>query len=193
LGLVHLLRRELDRAAQCHRQHLTLDRETGDRVGMSVALNNLGEVARMRGDYDQARECYQQALAISNETGDAEGHASAVINLGVVYVAQGEDRAAWDCLREGLGESAAIQSTPVVLYVLAVIAQLRATGGEAQRAGELLGLVLHHPSIRADALEEARTALEALRKVLPAEELETTMARGAKLDLAQAIEEILSE
>jgi tetratricopeptide (TPR) repeat protein len=191
LGLVHLLRRELDRAAQCHRQHLTLDRETGDRVGMSVALNNLGEVARMRGDYDQARECYQQALAISNETGDAEGHASAVINLGVVYVAQGEDRAAWDCLREGLGESAAIQSTPVVLYVLAVIAQLRATGGEAQRAGELLGLVLHHPSIRTDAREEAQVALGALRRVLPAPELEATMARGAKLDLTKVIEQIL--
>jgi class 3 adenylate cyclase/tetratricopeptide (TPR) repeat protein len=192
LGLVYLLRRELDRAAQCHRQHLTLDRETGDRVGMSVALNNLGEVARVRGDYDQARECYQEALAISSETGDAEGHASAVINLGVVYVAQGEDRAAWDCLRGGLGESAAIQSTPVVLYVLAVMAQLCARGGEPQRAGELLGLVLHHPSIRTDGLEEAQQGMEVLRAALPTKELEAALARGAKLDLQQLVKELLA-
>ncbi len=192
LGLVYLLRRELDRAAQCHRQHLTLARETGDRVGMSVALNNLGEVARMRSDYEQARVCYQEALDISSETGDAEGHASAVINLGVVYLAQGKDIQAWGCLRDGLGESAAIQSIPVVLYVLAVIAQLCARGGDPQRAGELLGLVLHHPSIRTDGLEEAQQAMEVLREALAAKELEAALARGAKLELDRVVEEILA-
>jgi class 3 adenylate cyclase/tetratricopeptide (TPR) repeat protein len=193
LGMASLLRWELDRAAQYCRQNLTLCEEIGDRVGASRALNDLGEVARKQSDYEQARTCYQETLAISSETGNVEMHAIAVINLGMVYLAQGEDSAAWRCLCDGLRESSAMQAKPNALYVLAVMAQLCVRGGERRRAGELLGLVLHHPSTDAENVEEAQPALEALREAMPAEELEAAMARGAELDLEQVVEEILAE
>jgi tetratricopeptide (TPR) repeat protein len=193
LGMMSVVRWDLDGAAQYCRQNLALCEEIGDRVGTSRALNDLGEVARKQGDYEQARACYEDTLAISSETGDSEMHAIALINLGMVYLAQGEDSEAWGCLCDGLRESIAMQATPLTLYVLAVTAQLCVRGGEPQHAGELMGLVLHHPSTDAEALQEAQPALEALRKAMPAEELEAALARGAGLELEQVVTEILAQ
>ncbi|KPL22102.1 MAG: hypothetical protein AMJ93_07990 [Anaerolineae bacterium SM23_84] len=192
LGMMSLVRWDLDRAAQYCHENLALCEEIGDRVGTSRALNDLGEVARKQGDYGQARACYERTLAISSETGNAEMHAIAVINLGMVYLAQVEDGEAWRCLCQGLRESIAMQAKPLALYVLAVMAQLCVRAGEPQRAGELLGVVLHHPSTDSEALEEAQPALEALREAMPPEELEAVLARGAELDLEQVVGEILA-
>ncbi len=192
LGMMSLVRWDLDRAAQYCRENLALCEEIGDRVGTSRALNDLGEVARKQGDHEQARAWYEKTLAISSETGNAEMHAIAVINLGMVHLGQGEDGEAWRCLCQGLRESIAMQAKPLALYVLAVMTQLCVRAGEPQRAGELLGVVLHHPSTDAEALEEAQPALEALREAMPAEELEAALARGAQLNLEQVVEEILA-
>jgi class 3 adenylate cyclase/tetratricopeptide (TPR) repeat protein len=193
LGMMSLVRWDLDRAAQYCHENLALCEEIGDRVGMSRALNDLGEVARKQGDHQQARAWYEKTLAISSETGNAEMHAIAVINLGMVHLGQGEDGEAWRFLCQGLRESMAMQAKPLALYVLAVMTQLCVRAGEPQRAGELLGVVLHHPSTDAEAVEEAQPGLEALRKAMPAEALESALARGAKLDLEQVVEDILAE
>jgi predicted ATPase/class 3 adenylate cyclase len=193
LALEARYRGELDLSAQYHRQNLNLCQEIGDRMGMTRAWNNLGELARQQGNYEEAEGCYREVLALTNATGDARTHAIAVINLGMASLGQGQDGAAWGYLRDGLRESRAIQVTPEVMYVLAVMAQLSVRGGQAQRAAELLGLVLTHPSTDKEGREEAQPALEALRRILPAEELEAALARGAELDLDQMVEEILAE
>jgi hypothetical protein len=86
-----------------------------------------------------------------------------------------------------------MQDTPHAVAMLVHVAHLRARAGQAERAAELLGLVLHHPASYSEAENDAQPVLELLRESLGAEELEAALARGARLDLEQVAEEILAE
>ena len=65
--------REGDYAGAIHQYEelLAWDRETGNRLGMGVVLNNMGQVYdRHLGDHEMAQKKYAQALKILEETGN---------------------------------------------------------------------------------------------------------------------------
>jgi len=81
---------DYERAAQAYRQALALWKESNNRYGMGIMLNNLGENARLRMDFRAAVEYYQQALDIAREIGSRDGEMSSNSNLGGAWVALGE-------------------------------------------------------------------------------------------------------
>ncbi len=71
LGLIPLLRGELDRAAAYFEESLSSARERGgDRVPMHQALYNLGLIAQLRGRHDLAEARFIEGLRLAYELGD---------------------------------------------------------------------------------------------------------------------------
>ena len=193
LGIATYHRGEPEQARGYWAANLALAREMGDRLRIAQALTNLGEVAREQGAYEQARSYYEQGRGIFEEIGQRSGVALVLGNLAAVCIAQGQDGAAWQYLRQALRENVASQDAPHLLAGLVLVSQLLARAEQPQQAAELLGLALHHPASYSEVEKEAQPALELLHEWLGAEELEVAMERGAKLDLAQVVAEILAE
>ena len=58
-------------------------RETGDRHGEGMALNNLGSALLEVRRFEEAITAHQDAAAIFRETGDRHGEGDALTNLGI--------------------------------------------------------------------------------------------------------------
>jgi hypothetical protein len=190
-GIVARQQEDYGNARHCFEANLALAREIGDRFGMAQALHNLGEVGRGQGAYDEARAWYEQALATHVEIYGNQEASLALLHLGLLCTAQGQDAAAWDYLLSSLRGFLARRLTPVVLNTLVGIAHLHVRADQPEQGAELLGLALRHPASDAKVERDAAPVMAALRVALPAEELESAMARGAQLDLDQVVAEIL--
>ena len=79
-------------AAGYMREALHLFRESGDRQGEAISMNNLGLIADIRGDYDEAERLYNESLAIKREIGNRQGEAASLDNLGRIARNRGD----WD-------------------------------------------------------------------------------------------------
>ncbi|MBI3661211.1 tetratricopeptide repeat protein [Candidatus Acetothermia bacterium] len=71
-------------ARSLYQESLIIQRELGDKPGITASLNNLGNVAYMQGNYAEARSLYEESLAIKRELGDQRGIAISLGNLGNV-------------------------------------------------------------------------------------------------------------
>jgi len=85
LSPLYLFLGQIDLASEQCTGALKLSRETRDRLGEALALNNIGEVYYSRGDRAKALEHYQQALALWKEAGDLKGQAQTFLYLGYSY------------------------------------------------------------------------------------------------------------
>lgn len=80
---------EASRALALGEEAVSLAGQVGDRWTLSVALNNLGEVARELGDHDRATSLYEESLSIARELGDAARTALCLVNLGEMELIAG--------------------------------------------------------------------------------------------------------
>jgi predicted ATPase/class 3 adenylate cyclase len=83
-------------------ESLALFRELGDKWGIALSLNNLGNVFHEEGDHSSARSMYEECLAIRRELGDKLGIAVSLTNLGIVAVDQGDYALARSLYEESL-------------------------------------------------------------------------------------------
>jgi class 3 adenylate cyclase/tetratricopeptide (TPR) repeat protein len=180
-------------AARYYEESLAGWAEMGNRHLMPITLFNLGEVAAAQNDLKKATRYFQESLDISQEFGIRVSVALAIGGLGHAAAAAGDVSSARSLLRQALSEGRAIGGPNAVLYALVGLARLKAQDGEHVQAAEWLGLVLGHPAGEADALMRAERLLSELRAALSADQLEATLARGAKLDLDEAVAGILPE
>lgn len=93
-------------------QHLGLEglavsRAGGDRYGMIIANNILGQVAYSLGNYQEARRYFQESLAMGDR-GNRWSMAFALINLGTVAYALGDYHEAQARFQEGLSTREAL-------------------------------------------------------------------------------------
>ena len=78
-------------AVKSHNEALALQREIGDKSGMSTTLVSLGGLLNETiGRPDQALPLFREALSLSREEGDRSGEALALNNIGAAYFAKGE-------------------------------------------------------------------------------------------------------
>ncbi len=193
LGCVAWRRGEFDKARRHFETFLAVAREVGERRGMSVALGNLGAMALEQEAFEEARGFTEQALGIMEEIGDRRGLAVALGNLAEMCLDQGQDSDAWRYAHASLEQCVAVGDRWMSLYNLTHVARLWARTGQHTQAAELLGLALRHSAVDMTIEQTAEKLLENLRQPLVPEELETALARGAKMDLDQVVAEILAE
>ncbi len=115
LGLIPLLRGELNRAGQYFEESLRIAQEAShDRVPLHQALYSLGLVAQQRGDYESAEIYFTDGLRLAHELGD-------LVNAGYFI--------------KGLGQSAGMlgRSEHAACLLGAASAALEATGSPPYR------------------------------------------------------------
>jgi CHAT domain-containing protein len=81
---------------------LVIWRETGNRAGEALSLNNMGRTYSDLGQKAKTLESYNQALVIWREVGNLQGQASSLDDLGRVYSDLGQKQTALDYFNQGL-------------------------------------------------------------------------------------------
>jgi predicted ATPase/DNA-binding CsgD family transcriptional regulator len=84
-GLLASMQGDAALASSHHREALELSEALGDRRGIAVARNGLGDAAAFEGRRDEAREHFESALAIFRDLRLRRGIAGALTNLGNLY------------------------------------------------------------------------------------------------------------
>ena len=77
-----------EEAITAHQDAAEIFRETGDRHGLGMALNNLGVVLREVRRFGEAITAHQDAAAIFRETGDRHFEGMALDNLELARAAK---------------------------------------------------------------------------------------------------------
>jgi predicted ATPase/class 3 adenylate cyclase len=195
LGEVARSQGDYARAKRCNEEGLAIMREIGNRADISIYLFNLGELAAAQNDPLAATRYHQEALAIAQDIGIRALAALCLGALGHGAAATGDLQGTRRYLQQALSEAVALGGLTEILYVVVGFARLKAEGGDPVGAAEWLGLVLRHPTATGDTDVQQRAAslLADLRAVLPADQLEAALARGAKLDLYAVVRELLGE
>ena len=124
-----------DPGAQWHsEQALLLARQAGDRKIESVALNQLGIVARKQGQYAAARAHYHRALQLARSNGDRAVECGVLNNLGDIERYLGRHEAALQHLRAAHRVSVDVGQRMTESYVLCNLAQVAQACGDARAA-----------------------------------------------------------
>ncbi len=194
LGAVAQMLAEYEEAKAHYTEGILLCRELGDRLGTARTLGNLGEAARLQGDYATAQRCYQESLGIGKEIGAQWVAAITLDNLGHVSAALGDYGAATPYYLEAIQIAMSIKAIPVALDSLAgLTGVMAARTGQSGRRLELMGLILHHPSLTSETRLAIEPILDDLRTKLPPDVVEAALERGKLLDLEQVVAEILKD
>ncbi|MFX0204990.1 MAG: tetratricopeptide repeat protein, partial [Candidatus Hodarchaeota archaeon] len=101
-GIIYWYKGDLDQALKYHQQDLEINKELGDKQGISDSFNNLGLVHWSKGNFDQAIEYYQQSLEIGEELGVETIIAAVLNNLGNVYQMKGDHDQAMESYQRSL-------------------------------------------------------------------------------------------
>lgn len=90
MGSLYKAQKQTGEALKYHKKSLKINEESNFKLGMSVNLNNIGNICEEKGNYDSALLVYHKALKIKELLGDNLGIARITNNLGMVYLKKGE-------------------------------------------------------------------------------------------------------
>ncbi|MBI1256408.1 MAG: tetratricopeptide repeat protein [Chloroflexi bacterium] len=135
-----------------------IQKEFGDRRGMTGTLFRLGRIIFLEGNYAEARHCYEQAQTICHDLGDNIGLIVALEGMGNCNLMPGHYWEARRYLREAL-QMTTIRMQPRVLSIFVGIGELFLQTGQSERGIELLVFTLHHPASDQDTKDRAQKFL----------------------------------
>lgn len=181
LGNIANVQGDYGRARACYQESYDLAVAAENRSQMAINLLNLGSVARATGDVAAAGRYYRESLALGREMGRALIVAAALDGLGLTQVLAGDLGAARVTLREGLKTAVDLNSTGMILTLLASTGRALAQPDGAH----LLAFVWQQPGAPHHVREEAAAyaANAGLELAQPATDLDISQA--VQLALAQ--------
>ena len=141
-GWIALCSSDPPRARASFSEELVAARLVGQRAGVAMALNNLGEAARMQTCFNEAKALYEQALAIYWELDfDRDLMARVIRNLAAVALERADLVETRERVTESLRVSQQLgaRGIPQIAGALEVLAGLAAVQPEAERALRLAG------------------------------------------------------
>jgi predicted ATPase/class 3 adenylate cyclase len=182
-----------ERSAALLDESVGISESSGDRVGLTAALNNLGVIASMSGDYRLAADRCDRALSIARQSGDMRGIAIYLMNLAHYERDLGEYQRARGHFAESLAAARKLGLREVVTEVLYGAAALADLLGEHAWAGALIGAAQregdfgHDFDIEADRATLVRT-MSSIETNLGSDALESALAAGRAMTLEAASE-----
>lgn len=109
-------------------------RTTGDRWGLALALQDLGQVVISAGEYAAARELYEEILTIYRDLGDDWGRGLPLLGLGRVALAEGDFDRARRLLEESRATFEAGKDPRLLAYALMRLGQLERSARNGAQA-----------------------------------------------------------
>jgi tetratricopeptide (TPR) repeat protein len=164
--------------------------EFDDPQGMAEALGHLARAALLEADYAEAAHTYERICAIYGRTGDRGGLARALNGLGLALCRTGDPAAARQHLRQAFAIAAELRFTPLMVMVLASVAELLLLEGQPEVCVELLVLILRHPASDRETSDHAQRLLFEAERALTDERFATMLARAQSLDLDAVVARI---
>lgn len=138
IGLVALMREDLDGAREAFEGVLSLAISLNQRDAQQVALGNLGNIAFAQDRLPEAQKLYERQRDICTDSGNIAGLINAHGALGVLYGRMGDAKAAEREFLQQLEKSKRIAATDGMANALGNIAALRSGRGERDSARQLL-------------------------------------------------------
>ncbi|HYO68263.1 MAG TPA: tetratricopeptide repeat protein, partial [Archangium sp.] len=145
LGRVLTSQGRLEEAAVCFESCLRAGRETGHPGTLVAALCGQGTVYLLRGEAERARGCFAEARAVCERLNERRGLADARLGLGRVALARGELAAARAHLDGALCTAMEVGAVPLVLEVLAALAELSRRPEPLPQLEQALRSIHAHP------------------------------------------------
>ncbi len=192
MGITAKRQGEIPIAIGYYARALDLARDIGDRLHMANCLNNLGVIALAQHDLPSAEHSLGEALTIYREIGSHVDALSSMITLGEVMRARGDYDAASHHYRNALAEAMARRAFPMALFALLDLADLELLANHDQLAGELLGLVLHHPSTEIEARQRGGMLVAQLQARMGPAATEQLLYPGRTRDLESVVAALLA-
>jgi predicted ATPase/class 3 adenylate cyclase len=119
-------------------QALTVFRKLGDKHGIAIALDRLGNVATEEGDYDNAPKMFEEALTLKRELNNRHGIASSLINLGWVALRPGNYALASSRLEEALDLHRQLGDKNGIAMALSGLSEVAVREGDLEKASQLI-------------------------------------------------------
>lgn len=101
-GISWHIRGDLPNALGYFTRSANIYEESGDKLGLSSALSNIGNIYRDQGNYVKAIDNYTQAAEIYQAIGELSGTASSLNSIGLIYGFQGNYLKALDYISKSL-------------------------------------------------------------------------------------------
>lgn len=190
LGHIAFDRPDLDAAQDYYQSASRLVAQYGNPVDQLIANNSLGTLAMMRGDAAGARGFFSTALALARQLDRRLNIALILGNLAEASLDLGEPQTARQQLLEAMTVATRAGGDSVLIANLFAYARLLAAEGDVAEAVALFGLVRYHPAGHHQF--EGQVESEIGRLGLPEEEVASLVAKGATLQLAEVVQNILS-
>ena len=154
LGNVLLAQADYRQARALYAESLAIKRDLGHQEGVAASLDNLGRAAYGLEEWGEARRLREGSLAIRREIGDAWGIANSLTGLGDIALALGDETAAEEAYRESLQTALDIRVPMLIEAALVGWAELAGRRDQAERALEVLAVILSRGA--KDKLTQAR-------------------------------------
>ncbi len=177
---------------------LGLFRDLGDKAGITLASNVLGELSRLDGDYERAGRAYQGAIDIAHEEGNKLYEAISLSNLSYVAYHQGDYEEAAAIVKEVIARLLELENTRHLPQDLALLAGPVAAQGDPHKAAQLLGasealLEAMGLYLQAGDQFEIERYVTATREQLDAADVEAAWSKGRAMSLEEAVALALGE
>ena len=78
------------KALECWERAKILYEKSGDKQGISIILNNIGNIYDNRGEWERALKYYDRCLKLKEELGDKQGISNTLNNIALIHNYRGE-------------------------------------------------------------------------------------------------------
>jgi len=189
---------DADQGHALARTALCLHREAGDRMGVVLALMQIGYIHLCAGEAEPAADWFVRCASVCVGSGNVWYHAYAQWGLAVVAVLRGDHEDAGRLACAALRAIRGMDDAMGVVLCLDALAWAAAAGQEAVRAATLAAAAERAwaaiPATPAGPLRAHHdAALRAARAALPGAEYRAAFAKGSAMDQAEAIAFALGE
>ncbi|MGN6673712.1 MAG: tetratricopeptide repeat protein, partial [Thermomicrobiales bacterium] len=135
LGVLAEGRGEWDRAMAYYDASVRLKTELGDRMGLAMTLQTMGNVVRnAQGDRQRATDLYEQSLALQRELGDKGGIAIALGSLGIVAYEESDYARSIALSQEALAIFRELAEKPNIINALIHLGRAALAQGDQRQA-----------------------------------------------------------
>ncbi len=193
LGIVLDDEGDLAAARNCYEEALQLARTLGHAATTATVLGNLGMIRQQEGDFAAAHQLLAESLALWQSTGYKGGVGLALRQRGTLACAEGDYTTAQANFAASLHLAVATEDKLNTVRVLTCIAHLCATGGELERAVQLLAATARliaelaaNPYSKAEQVELDQQ-LTSLGVRLGPKQFAAAWSAGSQLTMAAAV------
>lgn len=183
LGILSFLKGDLANAKRYFGENIPTFDLMGDTKGKALSLSNLGTIAYEEAEYEQAKAYHQQSLALSQDIGERWAIANDLANLGFTYTKLAELGEAKRSFLAALQRSQELGAPPMLLYVLAGLAELEYKQGNKEVALRQFVFVENHSASNKAVQDRCQKLIKALHISKAALKKAGKGAAGLKLEM----------